>query len=181
MRSSKANYWKQAYLSTSKWCRSMKIKLAIKETIKIFKTKLAEHENQSAQKDSKLGSTMANNQVEEKVHNQSNAPTEEPLGNGTSEDNIALDIDMQAEKEPYTGHTELGKASSLSQESVAKYIVDVPAIVHQDPSDTVSRSELDAARDQILDLKSSIQELKSEVKNKEKEILEKYFTSFIIN
>ena len=68
---------------------------------------------------------------------------------------------------------QLGKASSLSQESVAKHVIDVPAIVHQDPSDTVSRSELDAARDQILDLKSSIQNLQSEVKNKEKEILEK--------
>ena len=80
---------------------------------------------------------------------------------------------MQAEKEPYTGHTELGKTPSLNQESVAENVIDAPTIVHQDPSDTVCRSELDAARDQILDLKSSIQELKSEVKNKEKEILEK--------
>ena len=143
------------------------------ETIKLYKTKLAERENQSAQEDSKVESTTANNQVEEKAHNQSNAPTGEALGKGSSEKNIALDIDMQAEKEPYTGRTGLGKTPSLNQESVAGHVIDVPTIIHQDPSDTVSRSELDAARDQILDLKSSIQELKSEVKNKEKEILEK--------
>ena len=144
-----------------------------RETIEVYKTKLSERENELAQKDLEVGSTTAHNEGEDRTHHQPNTFTKESLGKCIIENTLASDVDMQPEQDPSAGHKESVKAPSLRQEPDNKRVGDVPIVAHQDPSDVVPRSELDAARDQILDLKTAMQKLQSELKNKEKDIFDK--------
>ena len=144
-----------------------------RKTIERYKTKLSERENELAQKDRKVGSTTAHNKGEDRMHHQPNTFTKESLGKYTIEETLTSGIEMQPELDPSEGQKELVKAPSLRQEPDSKCVGDVPILAHQDPSDIVPRSELDAARDQILGLKSLMQKLQSELKNKEKEIFDK--------